>query len=88
MSARGYPDEPFEQRLEDLSVEHAEAVQGYRAAHEVAAKRARGEASTEDMRQAMIGYRKLFDELVGRPESPEVVETKTAEPKTAEPKAA
>jgi hypothetical protein len=65
MTARGYPEGPFDQRLEDLSVEHAQAVQGYRAAHEVAMRRARGEATTEDMRQAMIGYRRLLDELLG-----------------------
>ncbi len=89
MTARGYPDEPFEQRLEDLSVEHAEAVQGYRAAHEVAAKRARGEASTEDMRQAMIGYRGIFDQLAGKPpEAAKAAEPVTAEPVAAEPVAA
>lgn len=65
MSARGYPEGPFDQRLEDLSVEHAQAVQGYRAAHEVAMRRSRGEATTEDMRQAMIGYRRLLDDLLG-----------------------
>lgn len=68
MTARGYPEGPFDQRLEDLSVEHAEAVQGYRAAHEVALRHASGEASTEDMRQAMIGYRRLLDELLGASE--------------------
>ena len=47
-----------------LSVEHAQAVQGYRAAHEVALRRSRGEATTEDMRQAMIGYRRLLDDLL------------------------
>ncbi|MBV9996461.1 MAG: hypothetical protein JO127_14755 [Caulobacteraceae bacterium] len=69
MSARGYPEGEFDRRLEDLSVDHAEAVQNYRAAHEVALRHARGEAGTEDMRQAMIGYRTLFDDLVG--EAPE-----------------
>ncbi|HWD66657.1 MAG TPA: hypothetical protein VG227_01735 [Caulobacteraceae bacterium] len=69
MSTRGYPEGPFDQRLEDLSVEHAEAVQGYRAAHEVALRRASGEATTEDMRQAMIGYRRLLDELLGANET-------------------
>ncbi len=88
MTARGYPDEPFEKRLEDLSVEHAEAVQGYRAAHEVALRHASGEASTEDMRQAMIGYRGLFDQLAGKPETSETVETKAVETHAAEPAAA
>jgi hypothetical protein len=67
MSARGYPDDDFDQRLEDLSVDHAETVQEYRIAHDVAEKHARGDASTEDMRQAMIRYRTLFAELLGEP---------------------
>lgn len=67
MSARGYPEGDFDQRLEDLSVDHAPTVQNYRAAHDVALRHARGEASTEDMRKAMIDYRALFDDLVGVP---------------------
>lgn len=67
MSAMGYPDGDFNQRLEDLSVDHAQAVQNYRAAHEVMLRHGRGEASTEDMRKAMIDYRTLFDDLVGEP---------------------
>ena len=67
MSARGYPDGDFDQRLEDLSVDHAQTVQNYRAAHDVALKHARGEASTEDLRKAMIDYRALVDDLVGEP---------------------
>jgi len=71
MSARGYPpDSDFDRRLEDLSVDHAQTVQNYRAAHDMALRHARGEASTEDMRQAMIHYRTLFDELVDQPEAP------------------
>jgi len=65
MSAKGYPTDDYEQRLEDLSVDHAEAVQEYRSAHDVTERHARGDASTEDMRQAMIHYRVLFDELLG-----------------------
>jgi hypothetical protein len=67
MSARGYPDGDFDQRLEDLSVDHAQTVQNYRAAHEVVLKHTRGEASTEDLRKAMIDYRALVDDLVGEP---------------------
>jgi hypothetical protein len=70
MTARGYPEGGFEHRLEDLSVDHAQTVQNYRAAHDMALRHARGEASTEDMRQAMIHYRTLFDELVDNPEAP------------------
>jgi hypothetical protein len=67
MSARGYPEGDFDQRLEDLSVDHAQTVQNYRAAHEAVLRHTRGEASTEDMRKAMIDYRALIDDLVGEP---------------------
>jgi hypothetical protein len=67
MSARGYPDGDFDQRLEDLSVDHAQTVQNYRSAHDVALKHNRGEASTEDLRRAMIDYRALVDDLIGEP---------------------
>jgi hypothetical protein len=64
MQARGYPVTDFEQRSEDLSVDHPAVVQNYRAAHDIAVRHARGEAGTEDLRQAMIHYRALFDDLV------------------------
>jgi len=64
MSARGFPVTDFEQQAADLSVDHAEVVQNYRAAHDIARRHALGEAGTEDLRQAMIHYRALFDELV------------------------
>ena len=64
MAARGYPVGDFEQRAADLSVDHPVVVQNYRAARSIALRHARGEASTEDLRQAMIHYRELFDDLV------------------------
>jgi FtsZ-interacting cell division protein ZipA len=64
MVARGYPMSDFAQRTADLSVDHATVVQHYHAAHGIALAHRRGEATTEDMRQAMIHYRSLFDELV------------------------
>ena len=67
MSARGYSVSDFEQRSADISVDHPLVVDNYRAAHEIAV-RARGQANTEDLRQAMIHYRTFFDELVGEPE--------------------
>jgi hypothetical protein len=70
MTARGYPEGDLERRLEDLSVDHAQTVQNYRAAQDMALRHARGEASTEDMRQAMIHYRTLFEDLVDEPEAP------------------
>lgn len=69
MSARGYPvKDDFDQRAEDLSVDHAEVVQNYRSAHDIALRHSRGDASTEDLRTAMIHYRALFDDLVNEPE--------------------
>jgi hypothetical protein len=64
MQARGYPVSDFEQRAEDLSVEHPKLVSDYRIAHDVARRHGRGEAGTEDLRRAMIHYRDLFDDLV------------------------
>jgi hypothetical protein len=68
MSTRGYSVSDFEQRSADISVDHPLVVENYRAAHEIAVRHATGRASTEDLRQAMIHYRTLFDELVGEPE--------------------
>jgi hypothetical protein len=67
MRARGYPTEDFEQRSADLSVDHPSVVQNYRAGREIAVRHRQGEAGTEDLRQAMIHFRALFDELVGDP---------------------
>jgi hypothetical protein len=68
MSTRGYSASEFEQRSADISVNHPLLVENYRAAHEIALRHASGQATTEDLRQAMIHYRTLFDELVGAPE--------------------
>jgi hypothetical protein len=64
MKARGYPVSDFEQRAVDISVDHPKVVEHYRRAHDIAVRHARGEAGTEDLRQAMIDYRALFDDLV------------------------
>lgn len=64
MSARGYPVSDFDQRAGDISVDHPNVVQQYRAGHDIAVKHSRGEASTDDLRQALIHYRALFEELV------------------------
>jgi hypothetical protein len=69
MTARGYPDGDLDRRLGDLSVDHAQTVQDYRAANDTVLRHSRGEADTEDMRQAIIHYRTLFDELVGERET-------------------
>jgi hypothetical protein len=67
MSVRGYPAADLDQRLEDLSVDHGDAVQNYRVARDIVQKHARGDAGTEDLRQAMIHYRTLFEDLLGEP---------------------
>jgi sensor domain CHASE-containing protein len=69
MSNRGYPVSDFEQRAADISVDHPLVLENYRAAHQIALRQTRGQASTEDLRQAMIHYRTLFEELVGNPEA-------------------
>lgn len=68
MTARGYPVADFDQQASDLSVNHPLVIENYRAAHEIAVRHRQGQASTEDLRQALIHYRKLFDELVEEPE--------------------
>lgn len=65
MRDRGYPMDNFNQQVADLSPDHPGVVDNYRAAHAVAARCERGEVPTEDIRQAMIHYRALFDDLVG-----------------------
>ena len=64
MRERGYPVDDFEQRAADLSVDHADVVDDYRAAHAVARAHARGEATTEDLRNALLRYRSLFESLL------------------------
>jgi hypothetical protein len=64
MQTRGYPMSDFEQRVADVSVDHPRVVDNYRAAHEIALRHRKGEATTEDMRNALIYYRSLFDELL------------------------
>ena len=64
MNARGYPLEDFDRRADDLSVDHPVVVQNYRTARTLALRRQRGEAGTEEMRQAVVNYRALFDELL------------------------
>jgi len=69
MQTRGYPVGDFEQRTSDISVDYAEVVGNYRAAHMISLANERGEASTEDLRQAMVHYRALFEELLELPET-------------------
>ncbi len=68
MQARGYPMVEFEQRAADVSVDHPHVVEHYRAAHDIAGRSARAQADTEDLRQAMVHYRALFDDLIATTE--------------------
>ena len=64
MRDRGYPVEDFEQRAADISVDHPDVVENYRTAHGIAARTVEGRTSTEDLRQAVISYRALFEEML------------------------
>ncbi|MFI6105242.1 hypothetical protein [Streptomyces sp. NPDC051310] len=64
MRDRGYPTEDLDQRLRDLSVEHGRTIDHYRAAHEVNQLSMKHQATTEQLRGAMVHYRALFDELL------------------------
>lgn len=64
MTARGFPMGDFDRRYEDLTVDHGEVARHYREGHDTVVRDGRGEASTEDLRQAMIHFEALFDDLV------------------------
>ncbi len=66
MRDRGYPVDDFETRADVVSVDHPHVVDNYRSAHGVWASNERGEATTEDLRQSLVHYRSLFEELLGR----------------------
>ena len=65
MQVRNYPVSDFEQRAADISVSYPTLVSNYRAAREIAIKNQQQQADTEELRQAMIYYRSLFEELLG-----------------------
>lgn len=64
MQECGYPMADFEQSAADISVDHPNVVDNYRRAHQISKTNDRGEANTEDLRQAFIYYRALFVELL------------------------
>jgi hypothetical protein len=64
MAKRGYPMGDFERRAADISVDHPAVVSNYRAARAIALRDERGEASTEELRKAVVHYRSLFQELL------------------------
>ena len=63
---RGYPVADFDLRAADISVGHPVVVNNYRAAQRIVSLDQRGEASTEDLRKAVVHFRALFDELLGK----------------------
>jgi hypothetical protein len=67
MGARGYPMVDFEQRAADVSVHYPGVVQNYRSAREIVQRHGNGQATTEDLRQAMVYFRSLFEELLDSP---------------------
>jgi hypothetical protein len=74
MQERGYPMNDFERRAEDISVDHPDVVQHYRAAHDISMRldddagaapgSTTSRVSTEDMRQGLVHYRALFEQLL------------------------
>jgi hypothetical protein len=69
MKARGYPVEDFEQRVADISVHYPELVSDYRGMHRIAIKEASENATTEEIRKAMIHGRALFENLISKDSS-------------------
>jgi len=64
MRDRGYPVDDFDQQAADVSVDHPQVAENYRAAHAVSLANEKGLASTDDLRQAFVHYRSLFAELL------------------------
>jgi hypothetical protein len=77
MQERGYPMENFEQHANDLSVDYPQLVDNYRGAHAVATRQR--SANTEELRKAMLHYRKLFQELLGEQQDGRGVESRAAQ---------
>jgi hypothetical protein len=72
MSERGYPMNDFDQRAADVSVDHPRVVEDYRAAHGISERVRSNDATTEDMRQALVHYRALFSELLEEADTSDV----------------
>ena len=64
MRDRGYPMDDFDQRAADISVDHPQVVESYRSAHVIYEQHQNNGAETEDLRQAFVHYRALFEELL------------------------
>lgn len=68
LAARGYPKGNFEQRAADISVNYARLMEDYRRASAIAVRPGRADASTEELRRAMIQYHMIFGELTQKPQ--------------------
>ena len=79
MRDRGYPVDDFDTRADAISVDHPHVADNYRAAHGAWAANERGEATTEDLRQSLVHYRSLFEELLGSGAADEAI-SRDAEP--------
>jgi len=75
MRTRGYPMADFAKHADYLSVKHPQVVEHYRDGHDIIDRHTRNTASTEDLRQAVLHYRALFDELVNEGDVPREVRT-------------
>lgn len=64
MGERGYPTEDYDQQVTDLSVQHASTLEHYRSAHDIKSRHDQDQVSTEELRQAMVHYRSLFEDLL------------------------
>ena len=85
MGDRGYPTEDVDQITADLSVDHAETLGRFRTAQEISGRVSDGTASTEDLRQAMVHYRALFQDLLGEAVDPVTTGAVVTEPVVTEP---
>jgi hypothetical protein len=77
MVKRGYPMADFEHRAADISVDHPTVVEAYRNARAIAVRDQQGQASTEELRKAVVYYRTLFDELLEVPQRRQASATNT-----------
>jgi hypothetical protein len=84
MEARGYPMQDFDTQAELVSVDYPETVENYRFAHAVRLRSQTQQAGTEDLREAMLRYRSLFDELL-RPEGDDAADTAADQARPASP---
>ncbi|MEU6040119.1 hypothetical protein ABZ801_32410 [Actinomadura sp. NPDC047616] len=83
MGERGYPTRDFDEKVAHLSVEHGRTLDHYRRGHAISTRAAHRQASTEDLRQAMVHYRALFEDLLAVPDT----ERHAAQPRTPDGRA-